>query len=229
MIFYFTGTGNTRWAAQQLAGATGDRLRFIPDELRKSTLHYTLADDERLGICFPTHGWQPPHIVREFLRRASFENVHYVYALTTCGDNMGYAIPIDKAEPILEQLMTEETKIAYSEDEQGYLGITAANVTSEYSQMYDMPEGVGITSVVSGGPAEQGGLQKGDIITKIAGTTVSDFDDLQNELRYHKSGETIEITYEHADNGTYKENTANVTLGTKDVLSSINAQNNGNN
>lgn len=144
-------------------------------------------------------------------------------------DNMGYAIPIDKAEPILEQLMTEETKIAYSEDEQGYLGITAANVTSEYSQMYDMPEGVGITSVVSGGPAEQGGLQKGDIITKIAGTTVSDFDDLQNELRYHKSGETIEITYERADNGTYKENTANVTLGTKDVLSSINARNNGNN
>lgn len=144
-------------------------------------------------------------------------------------DNMGYAIPIDKAEPILEQLMTEETKIAYSEDEQGYLGITATNVTSEYSQMYDMPEGVGITSVVKGGPAEQGGLQKGDIIIKIAGTTVSNFDDLQNELRYHKSGESIEITYERADNGKYKENTANVTLGTKDVLSSINAQNNGNN
>ena len=98
MIFYFTGTGNTRWAAQQLAGATGDRLRFIPDELRKSTLHYTLADDERLGICFPTHGWQPPHIVREFLRRASFENVHYVYALTTCGDNMGYAMRILRKE-----------------------------------------------------------------------------------------------------------------------------------
>jgi ferredoxin len=98
MIFYFTGTGNTRWAAQQLAGATGDRLRFIPDELRKSSLHYTLADDERLGICFPTHGWQPPHIVREFLRRASFENVHYVYALTTCGDNMGYAMRILRKE-----------------------------------------------------------------------------------------------------------------------------------
>lgn len=144
-------------------------------------------------------------------------------------DNMGYAIPIDKAEPILEQLMTEETKIAYSEDEQGYLGITATNVTSEYSQMYDMPEGVGITSVVKGGPAEQGGLQKGDIIIKVAGTTVSNFDDLQNELRYHKSGESIEITYERADNGKYKENTANVTLGTKDVLNSINAQNNGNN
>lgn len=98
MIFYFTGTGNTRWAAQQLAEATDDKLYFIPDELRKKALHYTLADDERLGICFPTHGWQPPYIVREFLRRASFDNVHYVYALTTCGDNMGYAMRILRKE-----------------------------------------------------------------------------------------------------------------------------------
>lgn len=98
MIFYFTGTGNTQWVAEQVAQATDDNLCFIPDELRRSTLHYTLADDERLGICFPTHGWQPPHIVRDFLRRAVFNNVHYVYALTTCGDNMGYAMRILRKE-----------------------------------------------------------------------------------------------------------------------------------
>jgi len=98
MIVYFTGTGNTRWAAQQLAEATGEQLYFIPDELRKGSLHYTLKDDERLGICFPTHGWQPPHIVRDFLRRAVFENVHYTYALTTCGDNMGHAMRILRKE-----------------------------------------------------------------------------------------------------------------------------------
>ena len=105
MIFYFTGTGNTRWAAQQLAEATGEELRYIPDELGKTELHYILKDGERLGFCFPTHGWQPPHIVREFIRRSTFlvtphsqrENVHrstYIYALTTCGDNMGYAMRI---------------------------------------------------------------------------------------------------------------------------------------
>lgn len=98
MIVYFTGTGNTRWAAQQLAEATGDKLCFIPDELRNGSLHYILKDDERLGICFPTHGWQPPRIVRDFLRRAVFENVHYTYALTTCGDNMGHAMRILRKE-----------------------------------------------------------------------------------------------------------------------------------
>ena len=36
MIFYFSGTGNTRWAAQILADATGEELRYIPDELGKT-------------------------------------------------------------------------------------------------------------------------------------------------------------------------------------------------
>ena len=97
MIFYFTGTGNTRWVSQLLAEATGDELRFIPDELGK-TEDYRLKDGERLGFCFPTHGWQPPHIVREFIRRVTFEHVSYCYVLTTCGDNMGYAMRIFEKE-----------------------------------------------------------------------------------------------------------------------------------
>ena len=97
MIFYFSGTGNTRWAAQQLAEATNERLLFIPDEL-KTACEYTLAPDERLGFCFPIHGWQPPHIVREFISRLTINtphsalNTHYVYALCTCGDSTGLAV-----------------------------------------------------------------------------------------------------------------------------------------
>lgn len=96
MIFYFSGTGNTKWVAQQLGQATGEQLLYIPDELRKGELHYTLQEDERLGFCFPTHGWQPPHIVREFIRNASFDLSPscFVYAVTTCGDNMGHAMRI---------------------------------------------------------------------------------------------------------------------------------------
>lgn len=95
MIFYFSGTGNTKWVAQQLAEATGEELRYIPDELRQGMpLEYVLKEDERLGFCFPTHGWQPPHIVRAFIRQASFHHVQYVYAVTTCGDNMGHAMQI---------------------------------------------------------------------------------------------------------------------------------------
>ena len=96
MIFYFSGTGNTKWMAQQLAQATGEQLLYIPDELRKGKLQYTLQEGERLGFCFPTHGWQPPRIVRTFIRNASFNlpPSSYVYAATTCGDNMGHAMRI---------------------------------------------------------------------------------------------------------------------------------------
>lgn len=100
MIFYFSGTGNTRWAAEHLAAATGERLLFIPDELR-GDCRYTLAAGERIGFCFPTHGWQPPRIVREFIRRLGLSDEgqgmldeHYCYALTTCGDNIGRTMEI---------------------------------------------------------------------------------------------------------------------------------------
>ena len=99
MIFYFSGTGNTRWAAEHLAAATGERLLFIPEEL-KGDCRYELAEGERIGFCFPTHGWQPPRIVRQFIRRLSIQtpsansqpsplHSHYCYALTTCGDSIG--------------------------------------------------------------------------------------------------------------------------------------------
>ena len=94
MIFYFSGTGNTRWVASQLAEALGEDLLSIPDELKKGVLHYVLKDNERLGFCFPTHGWQPPHIVRHFISKSTFANAGYVWALTTCGDNMGEAMTI---------------------------------------------------------------------------------------------------------------------------------------
>ena len=93
MIFYFSGTGNTKWVAQQLAEATGERLCYIPDELKAGVLSYQLKSGERLGFCFPTHGWQPPRIVRDFIRRSAFtwdgSQMPYVFAVTTCGDNMG--------------------------------------------------------------------------------------------------------------------------------------------
>ena len=93
MIFYFSGTGNTRWAAEQLAAATKERLMFIPDELN-TACEYSLTDDERLGFCFPVHGWQPPRIVREFIRKMTIAGAagHYTYALCTCGDSTGLAV-----------------------------------------------------------------------------------------------------------------------------------------
>lgn len=95
MIFYFSGTGNTRWAAEYLAEKTGERLLFIPEEL-KGECRYTLAQDERIGFCFPVHGWQPPRIVRNFIKRLYVNNAegHYCFALCTCGDTIGDTMTI---------------------------------------------------------------------------------------------------------------------------------------
>ena len=109
MIFYFSGTGNTRWVARQLAEATGEELINIADEMRHHPQRYVLTEGERLGFCFPTHGWQPPRIVREFIQRSSFSTTEdtYCYAVTTCGDNMGEAMTILNKELAVRGLKAE--------------------------------------------------------------------------------------------------------------------------
>ena len=94
MIFYFSGTGNTRWIARQIAEALGETLISIPDAIRQGQYDYMLKADERVGFCFPTHGWQPPRIVRDFIHRLTLSPTGYCWALTTCGDNMGDCMTI---------------------------------------------------------------------------------------------------------------------------------------
>lgn len=95
MIFYFSATGNTQWAAKLLAEATGERLVFIPDE-PSGPCQYSLEEGERIGFCFPVHGWRPPIIVRKFVERLRITNGkgHFCYALCTAGDTIGEAMSI---------------------------------------------------------------------------------------------------------------------------------------
>ena len=99
MIFYFSGTGNTRFVAKEIAAGIGEELLFIPDLVRENRYEFTLQPEETVGFCFPTHGWQPPRIVREFIKQLSITqhpspNNLYCWALTTCGDDMGEAMTI---------------------------------------------------------------------------------------------------------------------------------------
>ena len=95
MIFYFSATGNTRWAAQQLSEKTGEHLIFIPDAM-EGQCHYTLAAGERVGFCFPVHAWRPPVLVRRFIEKLSIANAegHYCFALCTAGDTTGESMRI---------------------------------------------------------------------------------------------------------------------------------------
>ena len=135
------------------------------------------------------------------------------YSDTTV-EGMGYAIPVDDVIDIIEELMNRTVRTEKApEGQQGYLGITGQDVTSEVAEAYGMPRGVYITSVEEGSAAEAAGLQTGDIITKFDGTSVSSLSGLQDLISYYSSGETVEVTYSAVSDGQYVEQTATVTLG----------------
>lgn len=93
MIYYFSATGNTLWAARQVAAATGERLVNMAEVATDGT-SFTLSPNERVGILFPIHGWRPPSLVRDFVRRLRVKNAggHFCYALCTAGDDIGESI-----------------------------------------------------------------------------------------------------------------------------------------
>ena len=130
-------------------------------------------------------------------------------------EGMGYAIPISKAKPILEELMNRETREKVDSNKKGYLGVSLANLTTEAIEMYNMPTGAFVRSVEDDSPAQEAGICKGDIIVKFDGQKVSDGDDLLDKLQYYKSGEKIEAVIARATNGEYEENTVELTLGTR--------------
>ncbi len=101
MIFYFSGTGNTRWAAIKLAAATHERLVDIAEEMTSpeiSTEPFILEEGERLGFVFPVHGWRVPRLVRQYIRWLSIDIVStastrpFTYAVCTAGDSIGKTI-----------------------------------------------------------------------------------------------------------------------------------------
>ncbi len=112
MILYFSGTGNTKWVARQIADAIDEELLYIPDLIRKGQYNFTLKEEERIGFCFPTHGWQPPKIVREYIRKLNIVsdtgiNHHFCWALTTCGDDTGESMTILNKELRAKGLIAE--------------------------------------------------------------------------------------------------------------------------
>ncbi|MCB6414510.1 MAG: S1C family serine protease [Dorea sp.] len=129
-------------------------------------------------------------------------------------EGMGYAIPISDASEVITNLMNRETRTKVSEDEQGYLGIEGADVSSDSAQMYNMPVGVYISNVIDNGGAKEAGLSKGTIITELDGITIDSMSTLKEQLQYYKAGETVTLTVQVPNSrGEYTEQEVSVTLG----------------
>lgn len=145
-------------------------------------------------------------------------------AAATEVEGMGYAIPISVAQPILDELMNRETRYKADEDHAGYIGVTCLNVDSTSAQTYGIPLGAFVDSVEEGGPAQTAGIQKGDVIVKFDGMTVSGSSDLVGKLEYYQAGETVEVVISRAQNGEYQEQTVSVTLGKKSEMKQADPQ-----
>lgn len=129
-------------------------------------------------------------------------------------EGMGFAIPISDASDVIQNLMNKETRSKVSDEERGYLGIKGYDVSEEGAQMYNMPTGVYVKEVMSGGGAEKAGLTKGSIITGFEGSSISGMSSLQEQFQYYKAGEEVTLTVQIPDkNGEYTEKDIKVTLG----------------
>lgn len=87
MIFYFSGTGNSRWAAEELARRLKDKAVLIP----KAKEEYKLSANEKIGFVFPIYAWSAPKCVFDFIRRVKFEKYdgNFVYFVCTCHTQTG--------------------------------------------------------------------------------------------------------------------------------------------
>lgn len=131
-------------------------------------------------------------------------------------EGMGYAIPVTSVSSVIENLMNRETRTKVADGEQGYLGIEGVDVTSDSADMYNMPTGVYVANVTSGGGAKEAGLTKGSIITELNGITINSMTTLKEQLQYYRAGETVEVTVQIIDTkGDYRQETVEITLGKK--------------
>ena len=91
MIFYFSGTGNSKWVAQQLAIYLEDKTTFIPSVL--DTSDFSLCENEKIGFVFPIYSWGVPPIVLQFIAQLNndFSKNNYLYFVCSCGDETGLA------------------------------------------------------------------------------------------------------------------------------------------
>lgn len=104
-------------------------------------------------------------------------------------EGLGFAIPSATVREVVNQLIT-----------QGYvsgrpwLGIQGESFSSYYRRFYQLPQGVYITEVEAGSPAQTAGLMRGDIITRADGSSVSDMETLNSLLYTHSAGDTMLLT-----------------------------------
>ncbi len=125
-------------------------------------------------------------------------------------EGMGFAIPISRATPIINELMDREI---LENDEKGFLGVSIEDVTEDISNTYNWPVGVYVKSTVEGGSAEKAGIKAGDIITKVDDTEITAGTQLKEKITSYRVGTDVTITVMRSSDGKFVEKQIVVNLG----------------
>ncbi len=89
MILFFSGTGNSEYAAKRIGDALEDRVISINDRVKNNDLSPIAAD--RMVVCTPTHCWRIPKTVEEWMMKVEFPENIPVWFVMTCGSDIGNA------------------------------------------------------------------------------------------------------------------------------------------
>lgn len=111
-------------------------------------------------------------------------------------EGMGFAIPSQTVKNIVDTLV----KNGYVEG-RVKIGISGIAVTSDQASNYNIPQGIYVQSIVSGGPCDGTSLEEGDIITEVDGETITSFADVYAILETHKPGDKIKVKYYSSSSG----------------------------
>ncbi|SFB13292.1 serine protease Do [Acetitomaculum ruminis DSM 5522] len=132
-------------------------------------------------------------------------------------EGMGYAIPMDTAKPIIDEIIKNEGKNTTSDNSlkegQAYLGISGIDINESMASQYSMPEGIYVANVVEGQAADKAGISKGDIIVGIDGKEITTMSELKEVIAKCKSGDEVKLDVLVSKNGYYQQKTVKVTLG----------------
>ncbi len=111
--------------------------------------------------------------------------------IATTYEGIGFALTIDEAKPIMEDLLT----YGYVKS-RPVLGITTVELSEYRAQLYGtkLSQGMLVASINEDAPVAKSGLQVADIITKVNGTNVASLMDVQSILSKFKVGDTVTVT-----------------------------------
>lgn len=95
MILYFSGTGNSRFAAEAIRSVTGDSLVSLNDRIRQGNTEPLHSETPFVFVC-PTYAWRIPRVVEQHIRNTQLSGSKKAYFILTCGDSAGDAAPYAK-------------------------------------------------------------------------------------------------------------------------------------